>query len=152
GSPEARADDIHRAFADPDVSVVLCAIGGNHSNQVIPHLDMELIRRNPKVFQGYSDMTVLLWALGRHAGLRTFHGPSLLAEMGEFPAVLPYTDRFLRAAWFGTEPLTFEPTELWTDEFLDWFKKLDLERPRRLKPGGGWRTLRPGRAEGPIVA
>jgi muramoyltetrapeptide carboxypeptidase LdcA involved in peptidoglycan recycling len=152
GSPAARADDIHRAFADPEVSVVLCAIGGNHSNQVIPHLDMGLIRQNPKVFQGYSDATLLLWSLARHAGLRTFHGPTLLAEMGEYPEVFPYTDRFLRGAWFGAEPLVFEPAGAWTDEFLDWFKKLDLERTRRLKPSSGWRTLRPGRAEGVIIA
>jgi muramoyltetrapeptide carboxypeptidase len=152
GSPEARADDLHRAFADPDVSVVLCSIGGNHSHQVVPLLDWDLIRNNPKVFQGYSDMTTLLWAIGRHAGLRTFHGPTLLAECGEYPEVLPFTDRFLRAAWFGDDPLVFAPADTWTDEFLDWFKKADLERPRRLKPGGGWLALRPGVGEGPLIA
>src|SRR5947209_3606151 len=39
GSPQARAADLHQAFADPDVAVVLCAIGGNHSNQMLPYLD-----------------------------------------------------------------------------------------------------------------
>jgi muramoyltetrapeptide carboxypeptidase LdcA involved in peptidoglycan recycling len=150
GSPEARADDLHRAFADPDVSVVLCAIGGNHSHQVVPHLDWTLIRDNPKVFQGYSDMTTLLWAIGRHAGLQSFHGPTLLAEMGEYPEVLPFTDRYLRDAWFGDVPLVFTPAEAWTDEFLNWFTKADLDRPRRMKPGG-WRALRPGVAEGPLI-
>jgi muramoyltetrapeptide carboxypeptidase len=150
--PQARADDLHRAFADPEVSVVLCAIGGNHSHQVVPYLDWALLRDNPKVFQGYSDMTTLLWAIGRHTGLRTFHGPTLLAEMGEYPEVLPFTDHFLRAAWFGDEPLAFRPAESWTDEFLDWFKKADLERPRRLEPGHGWFWLRPGAAEGPLIA
>lgn len=152
GSPQARADDLHRAFADPEVSVVLCAIGGNHAHQVVPHLDWALIRDNPKVFQGYSDMTTLLWALGRHAGLRTFHGPTLLAEFGEYPEVLPFTDRFLRAVWFGDDALAFRPAEAWTDEFLDWSRKADLERPRRLKPGGGWLSLRGGVAEGPLIA
>jgi muramoyltetrapeptide carboxypeptidase LdcA involved in peptidoglycan recycling len=152
GSPQARADDLHKAFADPDVSVVLCGLGGNHSHQVVPHLDWNLLRANPKVFQGYSDITTLLWAIGRHAGLRTFHGPSLLAELGEYPEVLPFTDRYLRAAWFGSDPLVFTPAEAWTDEFLDWWKKADLERPRRLKPGVGWLTLHPGVAEGPLIA
>src|SRR5690348_16130011 len=54
GSPEARADDLHRAFADPDVAVVLCAIGGNHAHQVVPHLDWALLHDHPKILQGYT--------------------------------------------------------------------------------------------------
>ncbi|HVS36982.1 MAG TPA: S66 peptidase family protein [Gemmataceae bacterium] len=152
GSPQERADDLHRAFADPDVSVVLCATGGNHANQVVPYLDWDLIRANPKIFQGYSDITTLLWAIGRHAGLRTFHGPTLLPELGEYPQALPFTDRYLRAAWFGDEPLIFAPAESWTDEFLDWTVQADLKRPRRLKPSDGWQVLRPGAADGPLIA
>ncbi|MBA3330048.1 MAG: LD-carboxypeptidase [Actinobacteria bacterium] len=150
-SPEARADDIHEAFRDEDVTVVLAAIGGNHSNQLLPHLDFDLIRSHPKIFQGYSDMTVLHWAFLRHAGLSTLYGPALVSELGEYPHVLPYTDRYLRAAWFGAEPVRFEPASEWTDEFLDWGAKADLVRPRRLRPGSGWRTLRPGTAEGPLL-
>jgi muramoyltetrapeptide carboxypeptidase len=152
GSPEARADDLHQAIGDPEVDIVLCAIGGNHSHQVVPLLDWSLIRQHPKIFQGYSDMTTLLWALGKHAGLRTFHGPTLVAELAEYPEVLPFTDRFLRGAWFGADPLEFTPAETWTDEFLNWLTKADLERPRALKPGGGWLSLRPGVAEGPLIA
>ena len=151
GPPEARAADLHEAFADPDVALVLCSIGGNHSNQVLPHLDFDLIRANPKLFQGYSDMTVLHWALLKHAGLRTFYGPALVPELGEFPAVLPHTDRFLRAAWFGEEPLRFEPADVWTDELLDWNQRLDLTRPRELRPSEGWITVREGVAEGPLL-
>ena len=62
GSGQERAADINAAFADPDVSVVLAAIGGNHSAQLLPYLDFELIAANPKVFQGYSDNTLLHWA------------------------------------------------------------------------------------------
>jgi muramoyltetrapeptide carboxypeptidase len=96
-SPRERADDIHAAFLDDEVSVVLASIGGLHSNQLLPHLDPELIAAHPKVLQGYSDVTVLLWALAKHAGLRTFHGPALIPELGEFPSVLGYTDCHLRA-------------------------------------------------------
>lgn len=149
--PEARAADIHAAFADPDVAVVLCSIGGNHSNQLLPRIDFDLIRENPKVFQGYSDMTVLHWAFLRRAGLRTFYGPALVPELGEFPAVLPATDRALRAAWFGAEPLRFAPATEWTDELLDWHTRLDLTRPRELRPSEGWRCVRDGVAEGPLL-
>lgn len=109
GTGEQRADDINQAFADPEVSVVLAAIGGNHSAQLLPHLDFELIGSNSKVFQGYSDITVLHWALLKNAHVQTFYGPALVSELGEHPQVLPYTDRWLRAAWLHSEPLAFEP-------------------------------------------
>jgi muramoyltetrapeptide carboxypeptidase LdcA involved in peptidoglycan recycling len=151
GSPQQRADDLHRAFADERVSVVLCGIGGNHSNQLLPHLDFDLVRAHPKVFQGYSDITVLHWAFLKWSGLRTFHGPALTTELAEFPAVLPYTDRALRAAWFGEQPLRFEAAGEWTDERLDFDTRADRTRPRELRPGDGWVTLRDGAAEGPLL-
>jgi muramoyltetrapeptide carboxypeptidase len=150
-SPRARADDLHAAFADPEVTVVLAAIGGDSAIELLPHLDYGLIRANPKLFQGYSDVTVLHWALLRRAGLVTFYGPALLSELGEHPTVLADTDRWLRAAWFGDGPLRFAPAEVWTDEFLDWDRRLDLVRPRRLRPSAGWVTIREGVAEGPLV-
>jgi muramoyltetrapeptide carboxypeptidase len=151
-SPQARAEDLHAAFADPDVAVVLAAIGGDHAAELLPHLDYQLIRANPKLFQGYSDLTVLHWALLGRAGLITFYGPALLPELGEHPTVLPYTDTWLRDAWFGTTPLRFAPATTWTDEFLDWDRRQDRTRPRDLRPSGGWVTIREGRAEGQLVA
>ncbi|MEA2498169.1 MAG: hypothetical protein QOH26_574, partial [Actinomycetota bacterium] len=144
-------DDLHEAFADDSVSVVVAGIGGNHSNQLLPLLDFDLIRANPKVWQGYSDMTVLHWAFLKHSGLATFYGPALTLALAEYPKVLPYTDRWLRAAWFRTEPLRFEPASEWTEEILDFDQQLDLTRARTLTPSSGWRVLREGTAEGPII-
>jgi muramoyltetrapeptide carboxypeptidase LdcA involved in peptidoglycan recycling len=149
--PEDRAADLHAAFADDDVSVVLAAIGGNHSNQVLQHLDYELIRSHPKIFQGYSDMTVLHWAFAKHAGLSTFYGPAFVPELGEFPEVFPYTDRYLRAAWFGDAPITYEPANAWTDELRDWNQRLDETGPRELRKSDGWVTVREGSASGPLI-
>jgi muramoyltetrapeptide carboxypeptidase LdcA involved in peptidoglycan recycling len=148
---EARADDLHAAFADDSVAVVLSSIGGNHSNQVLPYLDYDLIAAHPKIFHAYSDTTVLAWAFARHAGLRGFYGPPLVLGMAEYPKVLPYTDRWLRAAWFGTEPLDFVASEEWTEEILDFDTRADLERARRLEPNPGWTTVRPGSAHGPLI-
>jgi muramoyltetrapeptide carboxypeptidase len=147
---EDRAADLHEAFADDGVAAVLAGIGGNHCNQLLPLLDFELIAAHPKLFQGYSDVTVLHWALARHAGLGTFFGPALVPELGEFPKVLPHTDRYLRAAWFGDEPIAFAPADVWTDEFLDWNARADLARPRELRESPGWTTIRPGAARGPL--
>jgi muramoyltetrapeptide carboxypeptidase len=151
-SPQSRAEDLHAAFSDPDVAAVLAAIGGDHAVELLPHLDYQLIRANPKLFQGYSDLTVLHWALLQRAGLITFYGPALLPELGEYPAVLPHTDTWLRAAWFGSTPLRFVPATTYTDEFLDWDQRQDRMRPRDLRPSGGWVTIRGGVAEGQLVA
>jgi muramoyltetrapeptide carboxypeptidase len=148
--PGDRVADLHAAFADDDVAVVLCGIGGNHSNQLLPVLDFDLIRAHPKVFQGYSDITVLHWALARHAGLGTFYGPALVPELGDFPQVLEHTDRYLRAAWFGHAPIVYEPSATWTDELLDWDTKTDLTRRRELRASEGWVTIRQGMARGPL--
>jgi muramoyltetrapeptide carboxypeptidase len=150
-SAEERAADINAAFADPEVKLVLAAIGGLHSIQVLRHLDYELIAANPKLFQGYSDITVLHWALLRHAGLATLYGPALLTSLAEYPSVLPFTDHFVRKAWFENEPIEFEPAIEWTDELLDFDVAADLERPRTKTQNEGWMPLRGGAAEGPLV-
>ncbi|MEO7372173.1 MAG: S66 peptidase family protein [Ilumatobacteraceae bacterium] len=150
GTPRQRVDDLHAAFIDPEVSIVLCAIGGNHSNELLDLIDYDLIREHPKIFQGLSDITVLHCALQRHAGLATFYGPALVTSLGEYPSVLDMTDRGLRSAWFGDGPIAFEPATEWTDEFLDFGTQQDLTRARRRHPGEGWMWLNPGSAKGVI--
>ena len=66
---ENRAQDIHDMFSDPDVKMILAAIGGDHSCHLLPLLDFDLIRQNPKIFMGYSDITVLNIAIWQQTGL-----------------------------------------------------------------------------------
>ena len=72
--PAARADDLHRAFADPDTVGVVSTIGGDDSIRVVRHLDLEVLAANPKVFLGSSDSTITQMALLR-AGVTSFYGP-----------------------------------------------------------------------------
>ena len=71
----AKVDDIHEAFADPKVKMVISCIGGFNCNRILPHLDYDLIARNPKILCGYSDVTALLHAVHAKTGLVTYHGP-----------------------------------------------------------------------------
>ena len=150
-SAEARASDINEAFRDPDIAAIIAGIGGNHSNQLLPYLDFDLIGANPKIFQGYSDITVLHWAFQKHARLRTFYGPAFMVGLAELPAPLAYTDRYLRAAWFGGKPYDIEPAAEWTEEFVDAFAPADHTQVRSLTPSDGWTTIRPGVADGPLM-
>ena len=88
GTPEARVSDIHELFADPAVTAIVASIGGDHSCHLLPHLDFDLIRENPKIFMGYSDITVLNVAIWQRTGLVTFNGPALMTDFAEFVAIL----------------------------------------------------------------
>ncbi|MEO8735972.1 MAG: LD-carboxypeptidase [Edaphobacter sp.] len=80
GTLEHRLEDLHAAFADPSVDGIVCTRGGWGSAELLPYLDITLIRANPKPFIGYSDHTALHCWLHREAGLVTFHGPMVAAD------------------------------------------------------------------------
>ena len=73
-SIQSRIEDLHDAFADPQVDGVVTAIGGFNANQLLPFIDFDLIARHPKIFCGYSDITVLLNAITHKTGLMTWYG------------------------------------------------------------------------------
>lgn len=78
-SVRSRVDDIHEAFADKNVKAVMACIGGFNANELLPYLDYELIKSNPKILCGYSDITALLNAVYAKTGLVTYHAPHLAA-------------------------------------------------------------------------
>ncbi|MCD7716836.1 MAG: LD-carboxypeptidase [Lachnospiraceae bacterium] len=81
GDARTRAEDINTMFADPDVKGILCARGGYGSSHTIEYLDLEMIRRHPKVFIGYSDNTNYHSVLNKYCDLITFHGPMAVSNM-----------------------------------------------------------------------
>jgi muramoyltetrapeptide carboxypeptidase len=75
GLDEARLDDIHAMFSDSSVKAVFCARGGYGTIRILDKIDYNTISGNPKIIVGYSDITALLFAILRKAGMVTFHGP-----------------------------------------------------------------------------
>jgi muramoyltetrapeptide carboxypeptidase len=84
GDDKARAADINALFADRNVAAIHPIRGGWGSSRVLPYLDFDVIRRNPKIFVGYSDITALLLAIYAKTGLITFHGPIGLGRWDAF--------------------------------------------------------------------
>lgn len=78
GTPLNRAYDINMFFSDTKVKAIIAARGGYNCNQVIPYLDFNLIKKNPKFFFGLSDVTSILNAISIKAGITTFHSPTIL--------------------------------------------------------------------------
>jgi muramoyltetrapeptide carboxypeptidase len=151
-SAENRVSDLHDMFRDPSVRLILAAIGGDHSCHLLPLLDFELIRRNPKALVGFSDITVLNVAIWQATGLVTFNGPALLTDFAENPELLEYTrSGFLKAVAEAAAVGRVEPAAAWTEEMLAWETKADLERPRALTASDGWTWLKPGFGEGVLV-
>ncbi len=75
-SIQSRLEDLHEAFADPSVHGIVAAIGGMNANQLLDYIDWDIIKKNPKVFCGYSDITILLNAITVKTGLITYYGPA----------------------------------------------------------------------------
>lgn len=75
GTTAQRVDALHDLFRDKAINAIFTAGGGNRATTMLQHLDMDLIRKNPKILIGYSDVTSLLGAINKDTGLVTFHGP-----------------------------------------------------------------------------
>ena len=144
-----RTAEIHEAFSNPQISAIICTVGGYTCNELLEYLDYELIKAHPKIFCGYSDITLLHYVLYKHANLRTFYGPAALVQWAEFPSVFSFTTEHFIKAVTSTVPIgQFPVSEEWTDECLDWVQKADLTRARILQHNSGWRWIRQGKAKG----
>ena len=127
---EDRVKDIHSAFTDDDISAVFCIRGGYGSGQILDKLDYKLIKNNPKIFIGYSDITALHLAINKYSNLVTFHGPVLLSSFSSF------TIDYYKKAIFETEPIGI------------------IQNPDTLsglRPRYPVRTIKSGTAEGKLI-
>ena len=130
GTIEQRLDDLHQMFRDPEVKAVFAIRGGYGSEQLLDRIDYDLIRKNPKIFLGYSDITAMHLAITKRAGLITFHGPVAVARFS------PYTQTYFRKALFETEPIGLVTNPPDSDP---------------LRPAHTLRTIRPGKGSGPLT-
>lgn len=139
-NPQARAEDLHWALANPDVQGVISTIGGDDSVRILPYLDHSLISKSPKVFMGFSDTTITLTAF-LNAGVVAFHGPTFMTELAENGGIRPEIESSVRAALFDALPAPWQASAAWTEEFLDWSDPGNQQTTRRFQPNPGWSWL-----------
>ena len=139
-NPKARADDLMAAFADETIDGIISTIGGEDSIRTLPHLDLDLIRKNPKVFMGFSDTTISHAACFK-AGLVSFYGPSFMAGFAENGGMFPYMVDSVRRTLFSAEPIgVIERNRAgWTVEHLPWENPENQSVRRKLNPCTGWK-------------
>ncbi len=133
GQDKDRAADINAFFADASVRAVLPIRGGWGSSRVLPYLDFDTIRRNPKVVAGYSDITALLLSIHAKTGLVTFHGPNGMGRWDAFS--LDYFKRVL----MQREAVTFQNPHVLSD------------RNALTQIENRTQTIIPGKARGPLL-
>jgi muramoyltetrapeptide carboxypeptidase LdcA involved in peptidoglycan recycling len=120
GAPPAdRAADLMAAWADPSIRAVFATIGGNDQITVLPHLDPEVFRADPKPFFGFSDNTNLLNWLWFH-DIPAFHGGSTMVHLARGAGVDPEHLASLRAALFEKTELEIRPVDTFCEEELGW--------------------------------
>lgn len=143
-SIESRISDLHEAFSDPSVKGIIAAFGGLNSNQLLRYIDWDIIRNNPKVFIGFSDITALQNAIYAKTGLVTYSGP-LYSTFGQ-KLYFDYTLEYFKKCLCAEGEFDILPSETWSDD--GWFRDQDK---RKLLPSDGWLVINEGSAEGTIL-
>jgi muramoyltetrapeptide carboxypeptidase len=129
GPDRDRAADVNQSFADPDIAALLPLRGDWGSARILPYLDYDLIRQNPKIVVGFSDLTALLLGITAQTGLVTFHGPNGLT------AWKPDQTEPFRQVLFGGQTLTFanEPVAADRDRLMQVLYRVHTITPGRVQ-------------------
>ena len=118
--PEARAQDLMDAFLDYAIKGIFCAIGGDDSIRLLPYIDYDVIKNNPKIFMGYSDTTVNHFMMNK-AGLVSFYGPSIMSEFAEYVHMSDYTKQAVEKILFDDcENYEIKSSKVWSKDFVPW--------------------------------
>lgn len=144
GTVAERAADIMQAFSDKSVKAVFTVIGGFNSNQILDYLDYEVIRQNPKIICGFSDITAILNAIHSQTGLEVYYGPHF-SSLGMLKGC-EYTLDYLQKILFSDDEFEVVPSEEWSDDA--WF--INQQEREFIKNEGFW-NIHTGSAQGTIV-
>lgn len=134
--PEARASDLMDAFRDKSVKAVFNAIGGDDTIRLLPYIDLDVIRENPKIFTGFSDTTANHFMMYK-AGLVSYYGASVMTNFSEYGKINDYTLRMIRKTLFEpAETLDIPSAPYWYDDEDEkiWWSEENMNTPKRYHP------------------
>ena len=149
GTPQERAEELNRLLRDPEVKLIMSTIGGTNSNSMLPYIDYEAFRENPKVVVGYSDATAVLLALYAKTAIPVFYGPALIPSFGEFPPLVDDTYAYFSKLFIEDPSLPYSVPmpEKWSDEASNWLEKTKEKTLYANK----WIPVKGGVAEGRLI-
>lgn len=140
---EDRISDLHWAFSDPSINAIFTSIGGFNSHELLPHIDYDLIRNNPKILCGYSDITAIQIGIFAHTSLVTYSGPHFSTMAMRYGN--NYTIDNLKTMLFGLgdQEISLEASYYVSDD--EWYKN---QEKREIFSNGKWHCCEKGKAEG----
>jgi len=119
-NPKARATDVNKAFADKRIKAIFTSIGGDDSVRILPYLNKDTIRRNPKMLIGYSDTTTL-HTYCNQLGLVTFNGPSVMAGFSQWESQTAEFQEHVKLFLFGSPTsYVYTPGNWYSEKYPDW--------------------------------
>lgn len=142
---KSRAEDLNEAFSDKNVKAILTVIGGFNSNQILRYIDFENIKNNPKIFCGFSDITILSDSIYAKTGLITYSGPHY-SSFGMKKGFIEYEMEYFKKMFFNTEEIDIKSSKEWSDD--TWF--IDQENREFIKNDGMF-IINEGEANGKII-
>ena len=139
-NPQARAEDLMTAFKDERIKGIIANVGGKDCIQLLPYIDLQVISENPKIFMGYSDITILHLLMVK-AGITSFYGPNLLTDFAENVVMDPYTVEMVKRVLFSNETIKeIKPANEWAIEVLEW-DEADKSQRLTMMPNSGYELL-----------
>ena len=149
GTIKERVEELNDLIRNPEVKCIMSTIGGMNSNSILPYIDYEAFKRNPKIIIGYSDVTAILLAIYAQTGIITYYGPALVASFGELPPFVDSTYKYFEEILMDKIkiPYVFETPEYWTDEHVNW----ETQYRRKEKSENQWITVYGGKVSGRVI-
>lgn len=140
--PEARAADFMEAFGNPEIKAVFNAIGGDDAIRLLPYIDLNVIRANPKIFTGFSDTTTNHFMMHK-AGVVSYYGLSVMNNWAEYVEINPYTKQAIKQMLFEPQTETDIPCSDFCsyDEDKVWWCEKHMEESTPRYPNTGYEIL-----------
>ncbi|MBW4827783.1 MAG: LD-carboxypeptidase [Clostridiaceae bacterium] len=149
GNIKERAEELNELIRNPEVKCIMSTIGGMNSNSILPYIDYETFRENPKIIIGYSDVTAILLAIYAQTGIKTYYGPALVASFGELSPFVDYTYKYFKEITMDNikTPYVFKTPKYWTDEYINWETQDRSKKERK----NNWITVHGGVVRGRVI-
>lgn len=149
GSIKNRAEELNQLIRDPEVRCIISTIGGMNSNSIVPYIDYESFKKDPKIIIGYSDMTAILFAIYAKTGITTFYGPALVASFGEIEPFNELSFKYFEDILVKeiNIPYNYEMPKIWTEEYIDWESQNRSKKSNKNE----WITINEGKIKGRLI-
>lgn len=149
GDAKQRANEFNELLYNEEVDCILATIGGMNTNSILPYIDYEYIKKNPKLIVGYSDVSALLNAIYAKTGVHTVYGPTLMSAFGEIGPLANACFTYFSKLFIEGQilPHVIPKPHAYSDEHVDWETQSDMKKLYRNQ----WKTVRSGIVKGRLI-